>query len=198
MKNAPALQRRQLLKRALSAVSATAAGLLASAPRAVQAQPRYVISAERLQQAVDQRFPLRTGVAGMLQLTVQPPLLRLLPDADRVGCEMVVLASGPVLEAPSSGEFDLDFALRYEPGDRSIRAHRLRVRSLRISGLDVPFAQLLDTLREPLAQRSFGELVLHRLSEQDLALALTMGFEPDTIGVTSQGLVIRFAPTQRR
>lgn len=186
-------QRRRLLE--WSAAGAAAA-LLPVGPGAV-AQPRYAVSAAVLQQAVAQRFPMRFGVGGLLQLTVRTPVLQLLPQANRIAADMVVVAAGPALAAPSSGAFDLDFALRYERSDQTIRAQRLRVRSLRVAGLPAPYPELLEAFGQALAQQSFGEIVLHRLRAADLALADAMGLEPDTITVTDEGLVIGFAPALR-
>ena len=187
---------RRLLLNATAMAGVAAA--LAGAGTGAQAQPRLVVSARRLQDAVAERFPRRYTVGGLLRLTVDIPFLRLLPELNRVAADMAVNADGPALAAPTTGSFDLDFALRYERSDRSIRAHRLRVRSLRISGLPAPYPDLLDAFREPLARQTFGEVVLHRLSTQDLALAETMGFEPDTITVVADGLVIGFAVRQPR
>jgi hypothetical protein len=43
-----------------------------------------------------------------------------------------------------------------------------------------------------------GEVVLHEFSPSELALADTMGFEPETITVVDDGLVIGFGPKRRR
>jgi hypothetical protein len=187
------MKRRLLLARA----TVPAMALLLPVGPGAAAQPRYVVSAAVLQDAVAQRFPMRAGLGGVLHLTVRTPVLRLLPQADRIAADMVVEAAGPALANPASGEFDLDFALRYERSDRTIRASRLRVRSLRVSGLPAPYPELLDGFGQALAQQAFGEIVLHRLRPADLALADAMGLEPDTITVTGEGLVIGFAPALR-
>ena len=188
------MKRRRLM--AWTAAALPAALLLPA--RVALAQPRYAVSASVLQEAVAQRFPMRFAVGGLLQLTVRTPGLRLLPQANRVAADMVVVAAGPALPAPSSGAFDLDFGLRYERSDRTIRAHRLRVRSLRVAGLPEPYPQLLDAFGQALAQQTFGEVVLHRLRAVDLALADGMGLEPETITVTDSGLVIGFGPAPLR
>lgn len=173
----------------LSAVAA----LLGPAGAGAADPPGYKVSAEQLQQALALRFPLRLAVSGLLQLTLQAPVLRFLPEVNRLGAGLAVLASGPALARTSSGEFDVDFGLRYERSDQSIRARQLRVRSLRVSGLPAPYPELLDAFSQGLAQQAFGEVVLHRLRPEDLALPNVMGLEPDTITVTAQGLVIGFA-----
>ena len=188
------MHRRLMLTRT---VIAAATAWLLPAGRGALAQPRYAISAAALQDAVDQRFPRRLRLGGLLELTVRTPVLQLLPDANRVATDMVVVASGPALERPAIGEFDLDFALRYERSDQTLRARGLRVRSLRVSGLPAPYPGIIDGLGPVLAQQVFGEIVLHRLRPADLALADGLGLEPDTVTVTPDGLVIGFAPKLR-
>lgn len=160
--------------------------------------PSYKVSAEQLQQTVARRFPLRYAVGGLLDLRMQTPQLSFLPESNRLGSQMVVQATGPALPRSYWGAFNLDFALRYERSDQSIRAHRLQVHSLHLSGLRPPYSELLDAYGPALAEQTLGEIVLHRLRPQDLALADAMGLEPGSITVTAQGLVIGFAAKQPR
>jgi hypothetical protein len=189
------MNRRRLL------ITATRLALGAAAWAAgveARAQPSFKVSAEQLQQAVARRFPLRYPVGGLLDLNVQAPRLRLLPELNRLGTEMVVEASGPALKRSYTGLFDLDFALRYEATDQSIRAYQLRVNSLRFDGLAPGPSQLLDAYGPALAAQTLHEVVLHQLSPQDLALPDAMGLQPDSITVTAQGLVIGFATKPMR
>ena len=161
------------------------------------AQPSYKVSAEQLQQAISQRFPVRHKVEGLLNFDVQEPRLRLLPEQNRIASDMVVEVAGPALRRSYNGALELDFELRYEPTDQSIRAHRLQVHSLRLSGLPQRTAEMLEAYGPKLAEQALHEVVLHRLRPQDLALADTMGLQPATITVTSQGLVVGFETKQR-
>lgn len=161
------------------------------------AQPSYKVSAEQLQQALSQRFPVRHKVEGLLNFDVQEPRLRLLPEQNRIASDMVVEVAGPALRRSYNGALELDFELRYEPTDQSIRAHRLQVHSLRLSGLPQRTAEMLEAYGPKVAEQALHEVVLHRLRPQDLALADTMGLQPATITVTSQGLVVGFEAKQR-
>jgi hypothetical protein len=58
-----------------------------------KAQARYTVSADQLQQLVAQRFPLRYSVAGLVNMDVQAPALRLLPEANRLNAEMALDAA---------------------------------------------------------------------------------------------------------
>ncbi|MDO8774886.1 MAG: DUF1439 domain-containing protein [Burkholderiaceae bacterium] len=157
-----------------------------------QALPHYTVSAEQLQRAVAQRFPLRYPVPGLMNLDVQVPQLRLLPAQNRLGAEMVVDAAGPALQRSHQGTLDVEFALRYEATDRTVRAHQLRVKRLQFPSLQPGVVALLNTYGPALARQSLLEVVLHQLSPQDLALPDGLGMQPGSLTVTSEGLVIGF------
>ena len=167
-------------------------GVACSATPAARGQPGYTVSAGQLQAAVARRFPRSYPVGGLVDLTVEAPQLRLLPEQNRLGTNMVVLAAGPLLGRRYTGALDLDFALRYEASDQSIRAYQLRVNSLRFDDLPPSSAELLNAYGPRLAEQSLREVVLHQLKPQDLALPDAMGLQPGTITVTQQGLLIGF------
>ncbi len=155
-------------------------------------QPGYTVSTGQLEQAVAERFPRRYPVGGLLDLTLLTPRLRLLPELNRLGAEMPVEADGPALGRRYSGTFDVDFALRYEARDRTVRAHRLRLQALRFPDLPPGPSALLDAYGTALAEQSLGEIVLHTLRPQDLALPDAMGLQPGSITVTPRGLAVSF------
>ena len=178
------MQRRSFLNAALASTA-----LLALA---AQAQPGYTVSAAQLQQAVAQRFPLRYPVPGVLNLDLQAPRLSLLPAQNRLAAQMAVDAAGPALRRSHSGSVTVDFALRYEPSDRTVRAVQLHFQNLQFPSLQPAVVELLATYGPALAAQALQEVVLHQLKPQDLALPDTMGLQPGSITVTEQGLVVGF------
>jgi hypothetical protein len=160
----------------------------------VRAQPSYRISREQLQQALAERFPLRYALSGLFELQIREPRLQLLPAQNRIASELPIEVSGPALARSYPGWIDLDFALRYEAGDRTLRAHQIRVQSVRLPGLARDAAALIDAYARAASERALLEVVVHRLRPGDLALADTMGFEPGDIKVERDGLSIRFVP----
>ena len=167
-------------------------GSAGSALANVGKSPGYTVSAEQLQQAVATRFPLRYPVGGLLDLNVQTPRLRLLPETNRLATDMVVQAAGPVLGRSYNGTFEVDFGLRYEASDQTIRAQQLRVNALRFPELPPGPAELLAAYGPALAEQTLQNVVLHQLRPQDLALPDAMGLQPDSITVTPRGLAISF------
>lgn len=158
------------------------------------ARPRYTVSAAQLRQAVARRFPLRYPVPGLLDLTLLSPRLTLLPAQNRLRADMAVEATGPALRRSHAGTFEVDFALRYEASDRTLRAYQLRLGRLDFPDLQPAASELLNTYAPTLAAQSLNEVVLHALRPQDLALADGLGLQPGRITVTEKGLEIGFVP----
>lgn len=156
--------------------------------------PRYRISMGQLESALARRFPLRHSLQGLLRLELPAPRLRALPQDNRLGAEFTLTAGGPALRRELQGLLDLDFALRYEPIDRTIRARQPRVNVFQIAGLPREAADSLVAYGPALAEHALHDLVLHQLRPEDLALADTMGLQPGAIHVESAGLVVEFVP----
>lgn len=162
------------------------------------ARPRQKISARELHEALSARFPVRFGITGLVDLRISAPRLLLLPSRNRLGAGLLAQIGGMPMQQPQSAELDLAFALRYEPADRTVRAHALEVIGLRAPGLLPDTAQLLQRLLPRMAGDAVGEIVLHRFSARELALPETMGFEPEEIRVLDDGVLVLFGPKQRR
>jgi hypothetical protein len=153
-------------------------------------RPGITVPEALLQQAVAQRFPLRYPVPSLLNLDVQVPRLRLMPEQNRLGAAMEVVAAGPALNRSHRGSFDMDFALRFEASDRTVRAHQLRFNRLRFPTLQPNVVELLNTYAPLLAEQSLMEVVVHQLTPQELARADALNMQPGSITVTEQGLLI--------
>jgi hypothetical protein len=158
------------------------------------AQPNYKISMAQLQRVMQQRFPRRYPVRGLIDLDIGLPQLQLLPAVNRIGAQVTMRASGPLLQRATNGSVDLDFGLRYEPSDRTIRAWEIAINHVDIEGLRADAAQVLDAYVRASASESLLELVVHQLQPKDLALADTMGLEPGDITVAEDGVVVGFVP----
>ena len=153
--------------------------------------PRHVIVAEeKLQQAVAQRFPRQYPVAGLLQLQLQAPSLQLLPDVNLIKAQFTTSLSGPVLKQSYGGRMEVDFALRYEASDRTVRAHSITVHRLELDGLPPALAEMLTTYGGGIATQALGEMVLYPMQDKDLALMDALDMQPGAMRVTPQGLEI--------
>lgn len=158
------------------------------------AVPRHRVSAGELHRALSARFPIRFTLAGVLALEVNAPALLLDPKRNRLGATVQAQAGGPALQPMPPGEMDIVFRLRYEPRDRSLRAHEPEILALRWPGLPPDAAASLQRTWPLLAEDALGNVVLHRFTERELALPETMGFQPESFTVTEDALVVVFGP----
>jgi hypothetical protein len=162
------------------------------------ARPRHKISAATLHALLSARFPVQFGLGGLLALEVSAPRLHLLPARNQLGATLVAQLSGVQVPQLPPGEMDVVFSLRYEPADRSVRAYRPDILEVRWPGFPPETAKGLQKVLPAMMGEAVGEVVLHEFSPSELALADTMGFEPETITVVDDGLVIEFGPKRRR
>lgn len=178
--------RRRLLFALLAAPAF--AGAQEGSPR-----PSHKVSAAQLYKALSARFPMSWRARGLVELRVDATRLLLLPERQQLGATLAVEASGAQLEGVEGGEVDLVFALRYEPSDRTLRAHRPDILEVRWARMPERTARVIRQLLREALRESFGEVTLHRFTARDLALADTMGFAPETITVVDDGIVVQFA-----
>ncbi len=162
--------------------------------QAMADEPGHRVSAQSIRAAVAQRFPRRYPVAGLIELDVQQPELRFMAAENRLRAQAPIEAGGPALRRRYTGALDVEFALRYEATDMTLRAHQIRVVSLQLAGLPPQAEAILRAYAPELARQSWAEVVLHTLGPQDLALPDAMGLKPGRITVLDDGLMVSFEP----
>jgi hypothetical protein len=150
----------------------------------------YTVSLAELLAMLSERFPRRFPLAGLAALELNAPH-NAAARANRCARGCPPYSAGPV-GMPREGVLEVEFGLRYEAKDRTLRAHDIVFHSLEMQGLEPAAAALLHAWAPRLARRALGEVVLHRLEEKDLALLDGLGLQPGAIAVTDQGLSIAF------
>lgn len=148
------------------------------------------VTTQKLQEMVARRFPKEFPVAGLLQLQLKAPTLATVPERNMLNAVIPAELTGKVLKEGYSGQLNVDFALRYESTDRTLRAHQIKVNSLEMNGLAPAMSDMLATYANALAEQALGQVVLYQLQDKDLELADTLGVEPGAITVTPQGLTV--------
>jgi hypothetical protein len=88
----------------------------------------------------------------------------------------------------------LDFGLRFEPTDNTLRMTGARVNRVSLAGVPEPYQTAIAKNAPRLAERLFDNRVLHQFSDKDLRLVNGIGLEPGEITVTPQGLRVSLVP----
>ncbi|MEO8249901.1 MAG: DUF1439 domain-containing protein [Burkholderiales bacterium] len=157
----------------------------------------YTITLTQLTMQVAKRFPYTQQVAGdLVQLQLSNPRLKLLPDANRVATNLDLKLVAQVLGAGTVGALGIDYGLRYEPADRTIRMTNAKVRSVRLDGVPAQYQSWLDRNAPRLAENLLEGYVLHQVGERELAMVAAMGYEPGSFKVTADGLKVTMNPKQ--
>ncbi len=187
-----ALPRRHLL---VSALLLPLAGC-----QTLQPGPRPIdISERKLMQLMAQRFPLRQRHLGLVDLTLDQPRLRLMPQEDRIGTELNYRVGTLVPGLPAmQGVMGLSYGLRFEASDRTLRLTQVRLEKLGVEGLSAAQAdQVRQLAGSLLAGELLQEMVVHQLKAEDLDAVGRRGYRPGTLKVVPGGLRLVLEPMAR-
>lgn len=157
-------------------------------------RPRDVLlSQAELQRLLEREFPRQRRVFELIDVTVARPTLRLQPDRNRIATELELAAVERLSGRSLRGSLALDYALRYEPSDASVRLANVAVQSVQLDLGSGPLAPPASRIAALLAERLLDDFVLYRADAERLRLIQRLGIDAADIAVTPQGIVLRFA-----
>jgi hypothetical protein len=143
------------------------------------------------------RFPMQRGVLDVFELQLSAPRLRLIPQDNRLATEFSMLGTDRRSGRSIEGRLALNYALRYEPSDTSIRLSRPRVERFDI-GADAGGAARLGAGSQrvaiALAEQWLDDMVVYRIKPERIETLRAAGYQPGALKVTAQGLEITFEP----
>ncbi|HOM15347.1 MAG TPA: hypothetical protein PLB41_18750 [Rubrivivax sp.] len=160
--------------------------------------PRSItLSEAELQAQLARRFPLQRSVLDSIELQLSDPVLRLDAPANRLATELTLQGSERRSGRSVQARLALDYGLRWEPSDGSVRLVQPRVRSLQFADAALGStrrAELLQRMGITLAERLLDDLVLYRVPEARLQTLRAAGYRPGALQVTPAGLEITIEP----
>jgi len=159
--------------------------------------PRNVtLSQERMQSLIERQFPRQHRLLEVVDIMVARPTLRLLPDRNRIATDLDLSATERLSGRTVRGSLALDYALRYEPSDASLRLSQVRVQDVKLEVGSGPLSPSGARLGALLAERLLDDFVLYRADAERLKLLQRAGVAAAEIVVTSSGIELRFAETR--
>ncbi|MCY7371346.1 MAG: hypothetical protein LH479_10890 [Polaromonas sp.] len=164
---------------------------------ALQAAPgakTYTVPLAQMQQGVDKKFPVRKRLADIIDIQVQSPRLSLLPARNRLGTDLDMAVFERVGGRSYSGLLSLDYGLRFERSDNSVRMTDVRVSGVRLADVPEPYNSLIAQTLPRLAEQLLADYAVHTVSEQEIGLASSLGFEPGALKITPTGLRVTLEP----
>lgn len=155
------------------------------------------LSESELTLLLARQFPMERKVLEVVDLQVTNPQLRLLPDTNRIGTELDVSALDRLFGSQAQGHVKLDYGLRFEPADHSIRMTQVHVRDLSLeSGSNALHgaAQRIGTL---VAENVLENLTLYKMKPAQADEMNRLNLEASPITVTAQGISMTVSPKAR-
>lgn len=184
----------------LPALHSVTALLLCAAALVACANPlqRYTVPEAQLQQALAKRFPVEQRLGELLDVRLSAPRLSLLPATNRLGTELDINLLERLGNTRYAGSLALDYGLRFDSSNQSVRLADVRVSRLNLSGVPPAYQELFARYAPRLAERLLDGYVLHQFSAQDLGWVGSLGLEPAGLQVTPAGLSVALQPRQEK
>jgi len=155
------------------------------------------LSESELTLLLARQFPMERKVLEVVDLQVTNPQLRLLPESNRIGTELDVFALDRLFGSRTQGHVKLDYGLRFEPSDHTIRMTQVHVRDLAMeSGASTLHgaAQRLGTL---VAEDLLENMALYKMKPAQADEMNRLNLEASPITVTAQGISMNVSPKAR-
>ena len=193
--------RRTLLRRGL-ALAAPWAGALALAAllpgcASLVGTHDVDISESQLALLMARQFPMERKVLEVIDLTITNPALTLMPQANRIGTELDVAAVDRLFGSAAMGHVKLDYGLRFQPSDHTIRMTEVRVRELTLSSGSSNLRGGAQRIGGLVAENALNDLVVYRMKPAQADEMDRLDLVASPITVTAQGLHMRISPRPR-
>lgn len=146
---------------------------------------------------LEQHGPFQRRLLEVLDVRVQRPTVRLLPESNRLFSELDVVTTERMSGKTYQGRIAVDYALRYDEALQAIRMTQVRVTKLHIDNLPSPQQSGLSRLGALIAENLLNDAVIYRFKPADLKNAEGRGYKPGAVTVTSRGVEVTLAPVAR-
>lgn len=154
------------------------------------------ISESQLTVLMARQFPMERKVMEVIDLNITNPVLTLMPQANRVGTELDVTAVDRVFGSTALGHLRLDYGLRFQPSDHTIRMTEVRVRELTLSSGSSNLHGTAQRIGGLVAEGALENLVLYRMKPAQADEMDRLNLVASPITVTPQGLHMSVSPRQ--
>jgi hypothetical protein len=155
--------------------------------------PRLVtLSPAEVQTLVERQFPRQQRVMELLDVTLTNPVVKLVPERNRLATTMDLLASERLSGRALRGSFSIDHGLRFEPSDASVRLANVKVADLKLELAGSPLTGQAARLGALLAERALDDFVIYRVSDERRQTMARAGVNNADIAVTARGIELRF------
>lgn len=150
------------------------------------------LSQADLQTLIERQFPRERRVLEVVDLSLARPVVRLLPERNRIATELELSAVERLSGRTLGGRLALDHGLRYEPSDATVRLAQVKVSGLTLDVGGTPLSAQAARLSGALAERVLDDFVIYRLNDERRDALKRAGLDRAEFVVTARGIELRF------
>jgi hypothetical protein len=155
--------------------------------------PRQVtLSQAEVQTLLARQFPRQQRVMELLDVSLANPLVRLVPERNRMATSMDLQASERLSGRALRGSLALDHSLRFEPSDATVRLANVKVEDMKLELAGTPLSGQAARLGALLAERALDDFVIYRVSDERRQAMARLGVNNADVAVTARGIELRF------
>ncbi|MEF7613713.1 DUF1439 domain-containing protein [Aquincola sp. MAHUQ-54] len=153
--------------------------------------PRTIVITEaQLQEKLAEHFPVQQRLMAVLDIEVQRPQVRLLPERGRVAAVLNVDATERLSRKRLRGRLDADSQLRFDPRDMALKLSGVRVSTLDVQDAGGNWPAPLHNAALLLAEQLLEGQVVWRASASQAERLARLGVQAVDVQVTSRGIEI--------
>lgn len=167
--------------------------LLLSSCATVIGPQEVEVSLTKMQEKIDQRFPIQKRVLSVVDVRLTHPRLAILPQTEKVALAVDAALSSPLLPNVLVGKLAFSGRLKLDEQQQTLVLNEVKIDQLDINTNDEDKRQQLATIANLLATQLVKEVPVYRFDPDDLR-RLGVQFKPAKIATKSQSLVIIFEP----
>jgi len=160
--------------------------------------PRVLTFTEAdLARMLERHGPFQRRLLEVLDVRVQRPTVRLMPQSNRLFSAFDVVATERISRRTLDGRLAVEYGLRYDAQENAIRMTQVRVDSLQLGDVPADKRKGVQNLGALIAEHMLDDAVLHRFRPAELQNAEGRGLRPASVAVTPRGVEVTLAPARR-
>jgi hypothetical protein len=173
---------------------AAAIGLSLSGCASLIGSHDVMLSESQITLLLARQFPMERKVLEVIDLTASNPQVHLLPDTNRIGTELDVTALDRLFGSSAHGHVNLDYGLRFDPADHSIRMTQVRVRELTLDSGGNSLHGVAQRLGTLVAENVLENQALYKMKPSQADEMDRLNLVASPVRVTAQGIQMTVSP----
>jgi hypothetical protein len=152
------------------------------------------ISESQLTLLLARQFPMERKVLEVIDLDITNPQIHLLPETNRIGTELDVSAFDRLFGTRATGHVQLDYGLRFQASDHTIRMTQVRVRDLTLESGSNTLHGAAQRIGGLVAENVLENLTLFKMKPTQADEMDRLNLVASPIVVTAQGIRMTVSP----